>query len=106
MKHRHSPPLVLAALANTLVGFVQGPRQSGKTTLARSLRDHGHSAEYRMQDGDAVPGTARVYWPGGRTAREARMAASTSGRGLPRTSAMPAAMPEAKAAAAEVPLIT
>lgn len=59
MKHRHITPSVLAALADTPVVFVQGPRQSGKTTLVQSLRDHGHAAEYRTLDDAAVQAAAR-----------------------------------------------
>lgn len=59
MKHRHITPQVLAALADTPVVFVQGPRQSGKTTLVQSLRDHGHAAEYRTLDDAAVLAAAR-----------------------------------------------
>ncbi|MBI5387591.1 MAG: ATP-binding protein [Verrucomicrobia bacterium] len=59
MKHRHITPLVLAALADTPVVFVQGPRQSGKTTLVQSLREHGHPAEYRTLDDAAVLAAAR-----------------------------------------------
>lgn len=59
MKHRHITPLVLAALADTPVVFVQGPRQAGKTTLVRGLREHGHAADYRTLDDAAVLAAAR-----------------------------------------------
>ena len=59
MKHRHITPQVVAALADTPVVFVQGPRQSGKTTLVQSLGEHGHPAEYRTLDDAAVLAAAR-----------------------------------------------
>lgn len=59
MKHRHITPQVLAALADTPVVFVQGPRQSGKTTLVLNLREHGHAAEYRTLDDAGVLAAAR-----------------------------------------------
>src|SRR5664280_1713446 len=46
MKRRHISPLVLAALRDTPVVFVQGPRQSGKTTLVQGLNAEGHDAAY------------------------------------------------------------
>ncbi|MEK7686284.1 MAG: ATP-binding protein [Verrucomicrobiota bacterium] len=59
MKYRHITPQVLAALADTPVVFVQGPRQSGKTTLVQSLGEHGHAAEYRTLDDAGVLAAAR-----------------------------------------------
>ena len=59
MKRRHLTRLVLAALADTPVVFVQGPRQSGKTTLAQSLRREGSDAEYLTFDDAAVLAAAR-----------------------------------------------
>ena len=53
MKSRHLTPLVLEALADTPVVFVQGPRQSGKTTLVQGLREQGYHADYFTMD-DAV----------------------------------------------------
>jgi predicted AAA+ superfamily ATPase len=53
VKSRHLTPLVLEALADTPVVFVQGPRQSGKTTLVQGLREQGHHADYFTMD-DAV----------------------------------------------------
>jgi predicted AAA+ superfamily ATPase len=49
----------MAALEDTPVVFIQGPRQSGKTTLAQSLRDQGYLADYRTLD-DA-PTLAAAY---------------------------------------------
>lgn len=59
MKQRHITPRVLAALADTPVVFLQGPRQSGKTTLVQSLREHGHAADYHTLDDAAVLAAAR-----------------------------------------------
>ena len=59
MKYRHITPHVIAALADTPVVFVQGPRQSGKTTLVQNLEDHGYKAEYRTLDDAAVLAAAR-----------------------------------------------
>jgi hypothetical protein len=59
MKERFIAPQVLAALSDTPAVFVQGPRQSGKTTLVRSLGDHGHAREYRTLDDAAVLAAAR-----------------------------------------------
>ena len=59
MKRRHVTRRVLAALADTPVVFVQGPRQSGKTTLVQSLAKAGHSAEYLSFDDAAVLGAAQ-----------------------------------------------
>jgi uncharacterized protein len=53
MKWRHVTPHILAALRDTPVVYLQGPRQAGKTTLAQSLRDDGYDAEYVTLD-DAV----------------------------------------------------
>jgi uncharacterized protein len=53
VKLRRLTPLVLEALADTPVVFVQGPRQSGKTTLVQGLREKGHHADYFTMD-DAV----------------------------------------------------
>lgn len=54
MKPRHLTSRLLAALADTPVVFLQGPRQSGKTTLVRNLKSHGFEAEYRTLDDAAV----------------------------------------------------
>jgi len=53
VKYRHITSRVLAALADTPVVFVQGPRQSGKTTLVQSLSRQDRAAEYWTLD-DAV----------------------------------------------------
>lgn len=44
----------MAALSDTPVVFVRGPRQSGKTTLVQNLRSHGHQATYLTLDDAAV----------------------------------------------------
>ena len=43
-----------SALADTPVVYLQGPRQSGKTTLVLSLLETGYDAEYRSFDDAAV----------------------------------------------------
>jgi uncharacterized protein len=53
MKRRHVTPHILAALRDTPVVYLQGPRQAGKTTLAQSLQDDGYDAEYVTLD-DAI----------------------------------------------------
>ncbi|MEY4484044.1 MAG: hypothetical protein RL693_1496, partial [Verrucomicrobiota bacterium] len=50
MKLRNVTRQVFDALLDTPVVFVQGPRQCGKTTLARHLREQGHDAEYFTLD--------------------------------------------------------
>ena len=59
MLRRHLTPRVLAALRDTPVVFIQGPRQAGKTTLVRGLAAEGHDAEYRTFDDAAVLAGAR-----------------------------------------------
>lgn len=59
MKRRYLTDQVLAALADTPVVFLQGPRQSGKTTLAQSLQADGYEADYRTFDDAAVLAAAR-----------------------------------------------
>ena len=59
MKRRHITPRVLAALRDTPVVFVQGPRQAGKTTLVQSLKEDGHDAAYFTFDDAAVLAAAR-----------------------------------------------
>lgn len=49
----------MQALADTPVVFVQGPRQSGKTTLVQNLKEQGHDAEYFTLDDVAVLTAAR-----------------------------------------------
>ena len=59
MNRRRLTPQVLAALADTPVVFVRGPRQAGKTTLVQNLRDHGYDGEYRTLDDAASLAAAR-----------------------------------------------
>lgn len=54
MKRRHLTPRLLEALADTPVVFLQGPRQAGKSTLARSLEREGHDAAYLTLDDAAT----------------------------------------------------
>jgi len=48
MKWRNLSPQILAALRDTPVVYLQGPRQAGKSTLAQAVRDDGYDAEYFM----------------------------------------------------------
>jgi predicted AAA+ superfamily ATPase len=64
VKYRHLTPLVLEALSDTPVVFIQGPRQSGKTTLVQALRERGHKADYFTMD-DAVVLAAATSDPDG-----------------------------------------
>ena len=50
MKRRNITSHVLAALSDTPVVYLQGPRQSGKSTLAQSLRAQGFKAQYFTLD--------------------------------------------------------
>lgn len=69
---RHLVPSVLAALNDTPAVFLQGARQSGKSTLVRALHEHGHDADYVTFD-DAASLAAAEHDPagfiGGRTGR-------------------------------------
>jgi uncharacterized protein len=59
MKRRHITRRTLTALSDTPVVFLQGPRQSGKTTLAQSLANGSYEAEYLTFDDAAVLAAAR-----------------------------------------------
>lgn len=59
MNKRHLMRQVQDALTDTPVVLVQGPRQSGKTTLARQLQEHGYAAEYVTLDQNASLRAAR-----------------------------------------------
>jgi predicted ATPase len=59
MKRRHITPYVQAALRDTPVVFLQGPRQAGKTTLLQSLKEDGHDAAYFTFDDAAVLAAAQ-----------------------------------------------
>lgn len=54
MLHRNITAPLLAALADTPVVLVHGARQTGKTTLVRSLPDRGFHARYVTFDDTAV----------------------------------------------------
>lgn len=54
MIERHITGDVKAALADTPVVLLHGPRQSGKSTLVQWLCDHGHKATYYSLDDAAV----------------------------------------------------
>jgi predicted AAA+ superfamily ATPase len=53
MLARHLIPALLRSLRDSPVVFIQGARQTGKSTMARMLRDQGHAARYVTLD-DAV----------------------------------------------------
>jgi hypothetical protein len=59
MKRRNLTPQILAALRDTPVVFLQGPRQAGKSTLVQALRDHGHDADYFTLDEAATLAAAQ-----------------------------------------------
>lgn len=50
MKYRNLTSRLLAALRDTPVVYLQGPRQSGKSTLVQALGDEGHGADYLTLD--------------------------------------------------------
>jgi predicted AAA+ superfamily ATPase len=50
MKRRNITAQVLAALNDTPVVYIQGPRQAGKSTLTQSLRAQGFKAQYFTLD--------------------------------------------------------
>ncbi len=54
MIRRHLRPRLLAALADSPVVFLQGARQTGKSTLAQSLVGTDHEADYLTLDDAAV----------------------------------------------------
>ena len=59
MKRRNLTPQILAALRDTPVVYLQGPRQAGKSTLAQALRDDGYDAEYFTLDDAATLAAAQ-----------------------------------------------
>jgi predicted AAA+ superfamily ATPase len=59
MKRRNLAPQILAALRDTPVVYLQGPRQAGKSTLAQALRDEGHDADYFTLDDAATLAAAQ-----------------------------------------------
>jgi hypothetical protein len=59
MKRRNLTPQILATLRDTPVVYLQGPRQSGKSTLAQALRDDGYDAEYFTLDDAATLAAAQ-----------------------------------------------
>jgi predicted AAA+ superfamily ATPase len=57
MKRRNLASQILAALQDTPVVYLQGPRQAGKSTLAQALRHNGHDADYfTLDDGATLAG--------------------------------------------------
>ncbi len=64
MFNRHLEPEVLAALADTPAVFLHGPRQCGKTTLARHLAASAFTAGYASFDDRSVLAAAKSD-PGG-----------------------------------------
>jgi hypothetical protein len=59
MKRRNLTPQILAALRDTPVVYLQGPRQAGKSTLAQAPRDDGHDAKYFTLDDAATLAAAQ-----------------------------------------------
>lgn len=59
MLKRNISPLILAALADTPVVLVNGARQTGKSTLVRSLAEGAHPARYLTLDDATVLSAAR-----------------------------------------------
>jgi predicted AAA+ superfamily ATPase len=59
MIRRHLTEKVLAALADTPVVLINGPRQAGKSTLVRWLVENKHPARYLTLDDVAVLAAAR-----------------------------------------------
>lgn len=59
MLKRNIEPLVLTALADTPVVLVNGARQTGKSTLVRSLAESAHPARYLTLDDATVLSAAR-----------------------------------------------
>ena len=59
MKRRNLTSQILAALRDTPVVYLQGPRQAGKSTLVQALRDDGHDAEYFTLDDAATLAAGR-----------------------------------------------
>ncbi len=53
-------PRILDAVADTPVVFIQGPRQAGKSTLAKSLLSEGFDATYLTLDDATVLGAAHA----------------------------------------------
>ncbi len=58
MLTRHLTDRLLRALKSSAVVLLQGARQTGKSTLARWLASHGHSAQYLTLDNATVLATA------------------------------------------------
>lgn len=54
MKRRNLTSQILAALRDTPVVYLQGPRQAGKSTLVQALWDDGHEAAYFTLDDAAT----------------------------------------------------
>ena len=50
MLHRHATPALLDGLRDTPVVYLQGARQTGKSTLARAIAERRHPARYVTLD--------------------------------------------------------
>ncbi len=57
---RHAADEVIEALAEARIVAILGPRQSGKSTLARALAARGHMASFNSLDNDDVRDAARA----------------------------------------------
>lgn len=60
MIRRNISGVLIEALSDTPVVFLQGPRQSGKSTLARAIAETKHPAQYLSLDDAAVLSAARA----------------------------------------------
>jgi len=57
---RHLVQPILSSLSDSPVVFIQGARQTGKSTLARSLAAHGHAGRYLTLDDAGVLSAAQA----------------------------------------------
>ena len=60
MIDRNISEALVAALSDTPVVFLQGPRQSGKSTLTQAIAKSRHPAQYLSLDDAAVLSAARA----------------------------------------------
>ena len=59
MIRRALTPMLLESLSDSPAVFLQGPRQTGKTTLVKALATHRHPARYLTLDDAATLAAAR-----------------------------------------------
>ncbi len=60
MIRRNISRILVTALSDTPVVFLQGPRQSGKSTLAQAIAESKHPTQYLSLDDAAVLSAARA----------------------------------------------